>query len=298
MSDLVSQGVPVTHVHRMHRARGGPAYDMVLVVSEPTVGKHHPIFSIRSVCNLSGISIEKPVRSGIVTQCHRCQLWGHSQSNCFAQPRCVKCTGDHGTADCPRPKDRTLCTEPPSCVLCGNSGHHRGCPKAPKASPKLAKRASARQQRESPSAIRPPIAQLPERLSPQRPCPWNALNHQCLPRTKANPDPGPDGSPHPAPPWVPPRPQIRAPCGPSQRSESSPTGPRPPKASPSGEPSTATFDPVNVILSTFSVLMSDRAQQHSKAIIDSQGDLIRLWSVIQEFSDVAQSIKNLPHFKK
>ncbi|XP_037298964.1 flocculation protein FLO11-like [Manduca sexta] len=48
---------------------------------------------------------------------------------------CVKCLGEHGTSECPRPKDRTQCTEPPSCTNCRQSGHpanYRGCPRAPK----------------------------------------------------------------------------------------------------------------------------------------------------------------------
>lgn len=179
LQDLQAQDIPALKVHRLHKARGGDQYDMVLVICEQTTGPH-PIFKIKSICSLTGIKVEKPYKSSIVGQCHRCQLYGHSQGNCFAPHRCVKCLGAHSTADCPRPKDVTQCTEPPSCVLCGQAGHpanYRGCPKAPKlAQRRLAKRHSARQQRESPSvkAPQPP----PARLSPQRPSPWNALNHQ------------------------------------------------------------------------------------------------------------------------
>ena len=35
------------------------------------------------------------------TQCHRCQKWGHATSNCYANPKCLKCTKDHLTKDCP-----------------------------------------------------------------------------------------------------------------------------------------------------------------------------------------------------
>ncbi|KAJ8715725.1 hypothetical protein PYW07_010207 [Mythimna separata] len=131
-ADLISQDIPVQAVHRLHRARGHIEYDMVLVVCDPSPG-HHPIFKIRSVCSLTGISIEKPYKPHLVGQCHNCQLYGHAARNCFATPRCVKCLGQHGTVDCPRPKDRNLCEEPPSCVLCGQAGHpanYRGCPKA------------------------------------------------------------------------------------------------------------------------------------------------------------------------
>lgn len=191
LNDLQLQAIPATAVHRLHKARSGDQYDMVLVVCDPVEG-HHPIFKLKSVCSLTGITIEKPYRSNQVGQCHRCQLYGHSQNNCFAPHRCVKCLGDHSTADCSRPKDITLCTEPPSCVLCGQSGHpanYRGCPKAPKASStKLAKRSLARQQRESPSV------RIPERLGPQWPSPWTPMNHQrafpALGKAMANPTPG------------------------------------------------------------------------------------------------------------
>ena len=304
LSDLKSQNIPATQVHRMHRARSGHAFDMVLVVCEPCPSKIHPIFNIKSVCNLTGISIEKPNRSGIVSQCHRCQLWGHSQRNCFAQPRCVKCLGQHGTSDCPRPKDRTLCTEPPSCVLCGASGHpanYRGCPKAPKTSPKLAKRANARQLRESPSA-RLPTAQLPERLSPQRPSPWNPLNHQRAfptPRpTQPQPTPAPVNNSTAAPASLPRVPPV-LPSAPSAPS-AAPIAAKPAQAqaiAPSSSPVSA-LSSMNVILSTFSVFTSDRAQQLSREIVASNGDLIKLYSVMQEYSDVAQAVQNLPHFRK
>ncbi|KAJ8728585.1 hypothetical protein PYW07_006281 [Mythimna separata] len=106
-ADLISQDIPVQAVHRLHRARGHIEYDMVLVVCDPSPG-HHPIFQIRSVCSLTGIFIEKPYKPHLVGQCHNCQLYGHAARNCFATPRCVKCLGQHGTVDCPRPKDRNL----------------------------------------------------------------------------------------------------------------------------------------------------------------------------------------------
>ncbi|KAJ8715737.1 hypothetical protein PYW07_010219 [Mythimna separata] len=85
-ADLISQDIPVQAVHRLHRARGHIEYDMVLVVCDPSPG-HHPIFKIRSVCSLTGISIEKPYKPHLVGQCHNCQLYGHAARNCFATPR-------------------------------------------------------------------------------------------------------------------------------------------------------------------------------------------------------------------
>lgn len=144
------QIISVDAVYHIHR-RGGAPCNMVLVVCSPVEDNFHPIFEVARICSLK---IERPHRNGIVGQCHRCQLYGQSQRNCHGKPLCVKFLGDHGTQDCSRPKDRKLCVDPPSCVLCGESGHptnYRGCPKAPKSStPKLAKRENARQQRKAP----------------------------------------------------------------------------------------------------------------------------------------------------
>lgn len=41
-----------------------------------------------------------------VTQCFRCQRFGHASRNCNYPARCVKCTDNHPTIDCPK-KDRS-----------------------------------------------------------------------------------------------------------------------------------------------------------------------------------------------
>ncbi|KAL0852945.1 hypothetical protein ABMA27_012738 [Loxostege sticticalis] len=95
------------------------------------------VFNIKAVCSISGLRVEPPRKRGTPGQCHRCQLYGHSARNCRARPRCVKCLGDHGTADCAR--YRATASEPPSCVLCDSAGHpanYRGCPRAPRHQPR------------------------------------------------------------------------------------------------------------------------------------------------------------------
>lgn len=52
-----------------------------------------------------------------ITQCHRCQAWGHATTNCFAEPSCLKCAGKHITSDCKKTKDT-----PAKCVNC--AGDH------------------------------------------------------------------------------------------------------------------------------------------------------------------------------
>lgn len=63
------------------------------------------------------------------TQCHRCQKHGHAQTNCRANPKCVKCGEEHYTHTCTLPK-----TEPAKCANCGGAhpASYRGCPKHPR----------------------------------------------------------------------------------------------------------------------------------------------------------------------
>lgn len=60
-----------------------------------------------------------------LTQCHNCQAWGHSSINCHRQPRCVKCTEHHSTADCPR-KEKAGTAK---CINCDgdHAANYRGC---------------------------------------------------------------------------------------------------------------------------------------------------------------------------
>ena len=132
LQDLQSQGFPVREVHRMYHFKYKKPYDSVLVILDLSPeGKK--IFNVHSICYLTGLRVEPPRNRGLVGQCHRCQLYGHSARNCNARPRCVKCLGDHGTADCPRKVPDPAV--PPSCVLCETQGHpanYRGCPRAPR----------------------------------------------------------------------------------------------------------------------------------------------------------------------
>lgn len=134
LESLKTQDLPVVEVHRMIRGRGRYPLNMILVcLTNNAEGKG--IFKIKTICGLSGVSVEPPHKNGNLAQCHKCQLYGHSSKNCFARPRCVKCLGDHHTSQCERPKDISLCKEPPACVLCGEYGHpanYRGCPRAPR----------------------------------------------------------------------------------------------------------------------------------------------------------------------
>lgn len=69
---------------------------------------------IKYICNcVVEITKYKP-KSASITQCYRCQGFGHSSRNCNLPARCVKCTESHTTKECPK-VDRK---EPAQCCNC------------------------------------------------------------------------------------------------------------------------------------------------------------------------------------
>ena len=52
-----------------------------------------------------------------VTQCFKCQQFGHIAKNCFREPKCMKCAQSHNSKDCP-----VIHTEIVKCVNC--AGNH------------------------------------------------------------------------------------------------------------------------------------------------------------------------------
>lgn len=210
LEDLKSQGVAAEKVFRLSSPRNGKIYDMVHVTLEKSdAGK--AIFNLRSICCLSGLRFEPPKKTGLPGQCHNCQLYGHSASNCHGKPRCVKCLGDHGTAACTRPRksEVTEGCEPPSCVLCGEHGHpanYRGCKCAPRTTGKVQQRSGTRAA-PKPSATKetrkvPSTTEFPS----LRPVAWSmppSIAPPPIPRvapTQGAPPPPPTRAPQPQPP--------------------------------------------------------------------------------------------------
>lgn len=65
------------------------------------------------VCNTK-ISWEHYISKKRITQCRRCQGWGHATVNCYADPACLKCAENHLTKDCLKSKEI-----PAKCINCG-----------------------------------------------------------------------------------------------------------------------------------------------------------------------------------
>jgi hypothetical protein len=81
------------------------------------------IFDLDSLCHCK-VKVEEPRKRHLLTQCTRCQRYGHSKSYCNLQPRCVRCAEQHESNTCTKTRDT-----PPKCVLCGGShpSNYRGC---------------------------------------------------------------------------------------------------------------------------------------------------------------------------
>lgn len=46
------------------------------------------------------IRFEQPYKKRDITQCTKCQNFGHTKNYCYRQPRCVKCADNHLTVNC------------------------------------------------------------------------------------------------------------------------------------------------------------------------------------------------------
>ncbi|GJQ86055.1 hypothetical protein Trydic_g22060 [Trypoxylus dichotomus] len=85
------------------------------------------IYNITDCCGLA-VKVEALRTRNLIVQCRKCQMFGHTQSNCNINYKCMKCGEDHSTHLCEKPK-----TTPPKCANCG--GEHLStylkCPENP-----------------------------------------------------------------------------------------------------------------------------------------------------------------------
>nr|CAH7723735.1 unnamed protein product [Callosobruchus chinensis] len=76
------------------------------------------------------VTVEALKKREVPGQCYRCQMFGHSQTNCTGAPRCVRCAGSHRAQECKVPD-----THKPKCANCAGEhpASYGGCPHRPKA---------------------------------------------------------------------------------------------------------------------------------------------------------------------
>jgi hypothetical protein len=121
--ELSKHGFKVKQVTTVLQNQTKKPLPLFFVDLEPK-SNNNDIFKINLICH-SVVKFEEPLPKKQLTQCHRCQNFGHTKHYYNYQSRCVKCDGSHSTNVCPKLKD-----EPPKCTLCGepHPANYRGCP--------------------------------------------------------------------------------------------------------------------------------------------------------------------------
>lgn len=122
---LVEANFAPIKVTRLFNRRTKAAFPLFLVELPRSSSKD--IFQLNRLMSLI-VTVEKPHPPRSTNQCHRCQLFHHSQRNCHRDPRCVKCGKSHATSECPKPRDAEA-----KCANCGgkHTASYRGCPAFP-----------------------------------------------------------------------------------------------------------------------------------------------------------------------
>lgn len=118
LNKLKSNDIPAIKVSFMSKSQSNPSY---LVQFEKTGPPFATLSNIHNKVDLLKIFWEKlnPKRKRL-TQCKRCQSYGHTASNCRRPYRCVKCLDTtHKWGECKRNSH----DDQVACILCGLTGH-------------------------------------------------------------------------------------------------------------------------------------------------------------------------------
>jgi hypothetical protein len=98
--ELVSLGFDVISVKQMTTTRRSSPDDPkssnlpLFLVTLPRNPKSQEIFQLPFFCHIS-IKVEAYRAQSALTQCHKCQQFGHVWVNCKQPPRCLWCGGGH-----------------------------------------------------------------------------------------------------------------------------------------------------------------------------------------------------------
>lgn len=113
--DLQEQGMKIESVKRMRKNKDTP-YSMMLVTTERS-DEGKKIFQLRQVQGLA-VKPEPKKKSTSMSQCYRCQKFGHVQRYCTAEYKCAFCANSHTSYNCPEPRGRG---QPAKCINCGGA---------------------------------------------------------------------------------------------------------------------------------------------------------------------------------
>lgn len=120
LESLTDQNLNVESVRQMSKKEGDKKIPFPIYVVTFKAGTVlQEVLGTRKVCEYLA-KWEKYKNSEGVTQCYKCQSFGHTAPNCNKLPKCVRCTEQHNVKECPLSKEQE---ELHRCANC--NGNHR-----------------------------------------------------------------------------------------------------------------------------------------------------------------------------
>lgn len=102
-------------VYKMKNTNG-----LFLIITQSGLKVQYLNNSCRYVCHTRIFWERQQSSKKRITQCRRCQQWGHATANCHAKEKCVKCAENHWSRECTRVnKDDPNTTIFIKCANCG-----------------------------------------------------------------------------------------------------------------------------------------------------------------------------------
>jgi hypothetical protein len=115
--DLLSKGVKVINVYKMKNTSSS----LYVVITDNRTSLSDIQSKVRTV-EYVVVRWQRLINTKQIVQCHKCQVWGHSASNCYSSVKCLKCAQNHLTRDCTLKKDVAEDQKKLKCANCGQ-GH-------------------------------------------------------------------------------------------------------------------------------------------------------------------------------
>lgn len=168
--DLQSQGYEIIDAINIRKRKEKTPLPLFMLTFRNEENINH-IFEIKEILGMK-VEIEPLRKSNLVSQCKRCQSFGHTQGYCNREPRCVKCAGKHHTTICNMNKEAK-----PKCANCGEAhpASYRGC--------EIAKRL---QKTRNEANKNKQIKTNERKIENKPPCRWDPKAFPALPKTEAN----------------------------------------------------------------------------------------------------------------
>ncbi|GFY72083.1 nucleic-acid-binding protein from transposon X-element [Trichonephila inaurata madagascariensis] len=117
-TNLTEQGVLVIKVAQLTQRKSKFPLPIFMVKVRKNAEDAMDIYDVSKCCYMSIVIDPFKKRPG-ATQCYKRNYFNHSSANCEMKPRCLKCSKDHPTGNCPI-KERI---KNPECIKCKEKGH-------------------------------------------------------------------------------------------------------------------------------------------------------------------------------